>query len=208
MPYCDEHIFHYSGLKCPRCADERRHRESLEESGRLAEESNYRISNPGNYLCPLCRYITLQFEALRCPKCHGTIDDKYWAVVAEERRVSENERQERRAEWARGEPARRAAERRKKSIERWDQFFAIYFVYLLPILGIAATVGIKHLSSPTTWSTKYYWLLFFLIPWLNWLLYIIGLFTAERPLLLRILIVLVATGALGWLLNVGRRLRS
>lgn len=159
MSYCSEHGIQYSSFRCPRCeADDRaarledalldhaqgtqRHAERLEqtlqEQQAAAREAAARYSNPGDFVCPHCRFRTLLVGASICVMCRGVIDAAYWKRVgqqqAEERRVA-NERaqlaQKKAAEAAREEQAQLlATEKVTSRIEMFQGCTAI-IVFLL-----------------------------------------------------------------------------
>lgn len=47
------------------------------------------INNPGDYICPYCKFKTLKEEASCCPRCHKNIESKYWNSVDTPRRLAE-----------------------------------------------------------------------------------------------------------------------
>ncbi len=88
MSYCKIHGEYY-GYVCDGCQD-----------------AEWKQSNPGDYQCPHCKYISLKNEASRCPLCHGGIESDYWNNVrAAEKSIEEA----RAAEERRTAPARAAA---------------------------------------------------------------------------------------------------
>ena len=77
MYYCSKHSISHRSVDCPRCVNEQRHEELLEiseeaderaqerheEAIRAMEDSDYKRTNPGDYECPHCKYITLRRTA-------------------------------------------------------------------------------------------------------------------------------------------------
>lgn len=129
--YCRTHgVYHDTfGDGCPRC------RETEESTLRALANTEYRATNPGEYECPHCRYVSLRRGASRCPLCQGSVHADYWSRV----RAAEAAAQ---AEWDRGAPKREAKEKRKSAIARLDsaldsfgQFCGFYYFYLLPVLS-------------------------------------------------------------------------
>lgn len=111
----------YAGSTCPRCDAEERHSDLLNATAEsaaatvaAAHESDHRRANPGDYACPHCKYISLNYDAARCPLCRGEIGGAYWNDVrAEEKAAAERRRaqeEEAAAEWIRTAPQRAAAE--------------------------------------------------------------------------------------------------
>lgn len=202
--YCRTHGAFYDpyGSGCPDCRD-------VENSTfEATRETNYRRANPGDYQCPHCRYTSLKRMASRCPLCRGKVNDDYWDDVQEKERDRAEERRVRRAERDRGEPARRAAAKREASIFSWDLFFIYYFAYFLPIVCVAATLAFQlYIGQVVKFSRQ---VLLFLIPVLNWILYLVVLFLdssgAERHQLRVALVACTVIGCVGWLLNAARRL--
>src|SRR3954451_14837991 len=127
-------------------------RDSDKEVRQSLSELAHKRANPGDYECPHCLYISLKNRASRCPKCHGHIDREYWDGVREKERVSAERNAERErelaAEWDRGAPSRRAAERTKVSIKRWQAFWEFYFAYLLPIVCVASAWVRFYVAKP------------------------------------------------------------
>jgi len=184
------------------CSDCRDADEELRQS--LTELAQKR-ANPGDYECPHCFYVTLKNRASRCPQCHGRIGSEYWEEVREKERVNTERTAERKrelaAEWNRGAPSRRAAERSKASIERWQAFWNLYFYYLLPIVCVAAATLRFYIDKPGPITFNKQQLLL-LIPVANWLvLGIIIVLGEERWPLLTMLLVWSAVGALGLVVN-------
>ena len=112
MSYCSHHGIEYGDGDCPRCLQDERHREVLEQArssheelieaardaaeaaSEAARESDFRRANPGDYQCPHCKYITLKLGATRCPACHGTPSPDYWprAIAREQAKAEELKR--------------------------------------------------------------------------------------------------------------------
>ncbi len=186
---------------CPACRD-------LKESTLEAiRASDYRRANPGEYECPHCRYISLRRMASRCPLCQGTVDDSYWKRVEARERTRDEEERARQLAWRRGEPSRRAVEKREARIRSWQIFYIWYFAYILPLLSIVTTIALQQETKPT-WKPSWQDLMF-VIPGLNWLICLVilllGSVDAERRHLFVALVVYAAMGAAGWLLTEARR---
>lgn len=47
------------------------------------------ISNPGDYICPYCKFKTLKEEASCCPRCQKNIENNYWDSICAPRRRAE-----------------------------------------------------------------------------------------------------------------------
>jgi hypothetical protein len=99
--YCNLHGAyeeHWNG--CPKCQvaedhareaeydAEQRAREAADDAAMRAEELTedledlaYRQSNPGQFKCPSCKYITLKRNASACPKCQRDVPTQYWTEV-------------------------------------------------------------------------------------------------------------------------------
>jgi len=48
-----------------------------------------RNSRLGEYDCPYCKQTSLRMRASRCPLCTAEIEDNYWTIVDERRRIAE-----------------------------------------------------------------------------------------------------------------------
>jgi hypothetical protein len=136
--YCRTHgVYHDTfGDGCPRC------RETEESTLRSLANTEYRATNPGEYECPHCRYVSLRREAPRCPLCHGSVHADYWSRV----RAAEAAAQ---AEWDRGAPKREAAERDRAAKERKrrlrelnGQIFGHAFAVVYAILVVGGMLGL------------------------------------------------------------------
>jgi ssDNA-binding Zn-finger/Zn-ribbon topoisomerase 1 len=129
MYHCETHNLDHKSYNCPRCDEEERHQEiaslarltleaSIEaaleservaiEAKRTARESDFNRANPGEYACPHCKYISLKFEASRCPLCHGVIKSEYWNPIRRAREEQWRAKVAAEEEERRKEPARRA----------------------------------------------------------------------------------------------------
>src|SRR3989338_9135317 len=96
MSYCKVHG-RYEGSGCSDCRDAEEQsaldrEEIIRELARSREESKENLAaavshiansknNPGDYICPACRYTTLKYLASRCPICHINIDGEYWIPI-------------------------------------------------------------------------------------------------------------------------------
>src|ERR1035438_2638120 len=91
MAYCSVHGRYedFTGHGCPQCqavesqassdrSDIIGGLESLERSQYSLLEA---LNNPGQYVCPHCRFRTLLLEASCCPKCQRSIHDSFWQPI-------------------------------------------------------------------------------------------------------------------------------
>jgi len=115
MYHCSKHSIHHESYDCPRCAEEERHEQLLEvaflqakAASGASKASDYKRANPGDYLCPHCRYIALKRWGKRCPLCHGEVESSYWSRLIAAEAAAEAARVE---ELERTAPAREAAAR-------------------------------------------------------------------------------------------------
>lgn len=60
--------------------------ESLKDAN---DELAVKLTHPGDFECPHCRYRTLRRSASRCVKCHGVIEDSFWIEITERERREE-----------------------------------------------------------------------------------------------------------------------
>ncbi len=81
--------------------------EAEERADERARQIAYKNSNPGDFECPSCFYVTLRRKASRCPECHGEVHRSYWERI--EAREMEQRRQHE-EQIARAEEERRKAE--------------------------------------------------------------------------------------------------
>jgi len=88
--------------------------EQREKAVDALHNSDYRRANPGDYKCPHCKYITLKYEASRCPLCHGEIESYYWYTIRAAEKEKEAAAKAAAEEWKRTAPEREAAERAAK----------------------------------------------------------------------------------------------
>ncbi len=160
--YCSEHGIDYNSV-CPACvrdqAEEDRQSilsslsEQTEEVSERLDTLLYRQSNPGDYKCPECYFITLKKGAKRCPMCRSSISEEYWKQVAEK----EEEARKRKAEME--EKRRQAAEEQKRKVkeeeeeivrgireaekerQRREEGVVVFFIFLLFLLFLALVVG-------------------------------------------------------------------
>jgi hypothetical protein len=128
MYHCITHDLQYRDGGCPRCNAEERHRELVDTTFEAAERASYRQSNPGEYECPHCKYVSLRSDASRCPLCREHIDEAYWQkahaaknAAAERRRVqqealSAEKEREQEAAALRAEIAKRSERNKRRTI--------------------------------------------------------------------------------------------
>lgn len=146
MSYCRTHgSYSDSEDGCPYCkAAEERTERGLSDIAERLDELAERPNDPGDHICPHCRYKSLRRNATRCPLCLANPGPQYWADVdsqEQERRRQANaaaEQRELRAkaaaeEWARGEPARAAQAAKNAAARRANLWGMWYFGYLFPI---------------------------------------------------------------------------
>lgn len=196
MGYCGRHSLDHKSATCPRCRAEERHQElidvelaSLEATIETAQQSDYKRANPGDHLCPHCKYISLKYDASRCPLCHGQIETEYWnRVRTEQRAAAERHRLKEEADAAeerRMAPIRAAAAAtaaaRAETNERWTIFSVVYSAYLLPALTLFTSISVLTSMEklPSDFSRGDFVL--FLIPVLNWLMCLTGVVLADSP---------------------------
>lgn len=178
---------------------QQRHEELVE----LRREKIYKHSNPGDYQCPKCLFISLKRGASRCPRCQGDVAPDHWKPIYEAERIEAEERARRARlaaeEWARGEPERQrkaktAAEEReraalaKQRAKNWKSCLQLYYGYLLPVLTLVSGafygyVSVRAPDMPKGWAIVVP-LFLLLAPGLNWLV-ILGLLLSsenDKPL--------------------------
>lgn len=118
-------------------------------------------SNPGDYKCEACLYITLRRGASRCPQCHADVNPDYWQRISESERIAEQERlrQSRIAaeEWAKGEPERlrQAAKQRKREQLRKTRRYLWYGSLAVPAISTALLASGKEKFHAIVFAIPY-----------------------------------------------------
>ncbi|KKU50259.1 MAG: hypothetical protein A3F53_01675 [Candidatus Zambryskibacteria bacterium RIFCSPHIGHO2_12_FULL_48_10] len=158
--HCSEHGIEYSSV-CPACvrdqAEEDRQSilsslsEQTEEVSERLDTLLYKQSNPGDYKCPECYFITLKKGAKRCPMCRSSISEEYWKQVAEkeeetrkrkaeieEKQRQATEEQKRKAQEEKERIVRGIREAKKEWENKVDLVFALLIGFGLLILFVVA----------------------------------------------------------------------
>lgn len=187
MGYCKIHG-QFVSHRCSDCADAEERKEAaraemlerleeLRDSAPDADEIAYAINNPGEHVCPFCRFRTLRLDASRCAKCHSDISPDHWAPIrrqlALQRQAEEmqakivGEARAQAAAQAAQAAAREENERRRRSNKA--RFAMIYFGYLVPVLTLVSCITWANLFMDIKPGAPSGGDFLMLVPGLNWL---------------------------------------
>ncbi len=133
--HCSSHNIDYNNT-CPECRAEQAEtdRQSMIDAlSELAENRSgdiddlrseiqdlaHKQANPGDYTCPECKFVTLKYEATRCPKCHCAIPLENWSAIRAEIKAKAEAAEQRKREAAEKQARDRAYQEavRKKEQE-------------------------------------------------------------------------------------------
>ena len=93
---------------------------TLSSLNNLGEKLSKELKNPGDFECPHCKYVTLKYNATRCPICHGEPGIQYWRDVCERQREEERARVKREDARAKREEAQKIEDEARKTKARED----------------------------------------------------------------------------------------
>jgi hypothetical protein len=156
--YCRVHG-HYSEYEdgCPDCRDwQDRVEADQDEVKEILSDIAWRTSNPGDYECPHCRYVSLKRDASRCPMCHANPGAEFWQLLREREHDAWQRKKAADAEAAKIAEASRLAEaedarRRAKKDAAVNRVFLSVIGVLCTLMVLAFAMGqlVEHLSQKT-----------------------------------------------------------